>query len=190
MKEGKMNDRKDRICPVEKAGSLDTKFRRILQNPVKILSPYIREGMTVLDFGCGPGYFTIDMAQMVGKTGRVFATDLQDGMIQKLKAKIQGTEIELRIILHKSEANKIGLTEEVDFVLAFYVVHELTDKVSFFNELSSILRPKGKILIVEPPFHVSKAAFSETIKKAEDAGFISDKGPRIILNKTAILNKI
>ena len=94
MKENRMNDRKNRICPIERASSLDTKVRRCFQNPWKILSPYISEGMTVLDFGCGPGYFTIDMAQMVGKTGRVIAADLQEGMLQKLKDKIHGTELE------------------------------------------------------------------------------------------------
>jgi len=185
-----MKDRRNRICPVEKAGSLDTTFRRILQNPGKILEPYIKEGMTVLDFGCGPGYFTIDMAKMVGKTGQVFAVDLQEGMIQKLKDKIQGTELEKRIILHKSEIGKMGLSEMVEFVLAFYVLHEISNQESLFKELLSILKPNGKVLIVEPPFHVSKAAFTKTVKRAKDAGFITEKGPRIILSKTVILKKI
>ena len=56
-----------RVCPVEKADRLDTRIRRWLQNPQKILKPYIKEGMTVLDFGCGPGFFSVDMAQMVGR---------------------------------------------------------------------------------------------------------------------------
>ena len=184
-----MNDRKDRICPVERAGSLDTKFRRWFQNPCKILVPYIRAGMTVLDFGCGPGYFTVDMAHMVGKTGRVIAADLQEGMLQKLKDKIQGTELDDYITLHKSEVNKIGLSEKVDFALAFYVVHEIPSQEDFFMELASILKPDGQVLIVEPPFHVSKTAFLKTIKKAEDTGFKPDEGPRILLNRTVILKK-
>jgi hypothetical protein len=61
---------KNRVCPVERAGSLDNRFRRLLQNPRKILGPYIEEGMTVLDLGCGPGFFSIEIAQMVGKSGR------------------------------------------------------------------------------------------------------------------------
>ena len=185
-----MNDRKNRICPVEKAGSLDTKFRRLWQNPRKILGPYIDQGMTVLDFGCGPGYFTIDMAKMVGKTGRVIAADLQEGMLQKLKDKIQGTELEKCITLHRSEANKIGLSENVDFALVFYVVHEIVNQEDFFKELASIIEPNGQVLIVEPPFHVSKSDFLQTIRKAENAGFKSDEGPKGFLNKTVILKKI
>jgi hypothetical protein len=47
------NDR-NRVCPVELASSLDSKIRRWLQNPYKIVSPFVKEGMTVLDLGCGP----------------------------------------------------------------------------------------------------------------------------------------
>jgi len=184
-----MNDKKDRICPVERAGSLDTKIRRWFQNPRKILGPYIREGMTVLDFGCGPGYFTVDMAKMVGKAGRVIAVDLQEGMLQKLKDKIQGTELEESITLHRSEVNKIGLSEHVDFALAFYVIHEISSLQKFFKELASIVKPGGQVLIVEPPFHVSKVAFQETINWAKEAGFKPDSGPKIFLNKTLLLKK-
>ncbi|NNK85219.1 MAG: SAM-dependent methyltransferase, partial [Desulfobacterales bacterium] len=73
-----MGEEHIRVCPVERAGTLDNRFRRWLQNPQTILQPYIEAGMTVLDLGCGPGFFTLDMAQMVGQAGRVFACDLQD----------------------------------------------------------------------------------------------------------------
>ncbi len=105
------------ICPVERAGGLDNGIRRWLQNPQKILRPYITEGMTVLDVGCGPGFLSLDMAHRVGKSGRVIASDLQEGMLQKVKEKIKGTELEERIVLHKCGENKIGVSEPVDFVL-------------------------------------------------------------------------
>jgi len=57
-----MSGKSGRVCPVERAGSLDNKIRRWLRNPQKILGPYIDEGMTVLDIGCGPGLFTADFA--------------------------------------------------------------------------------------------------------------------------------
>jgi hypothetical protein len=59
----------------------------------------------------------------------------------------------------------------------------------FFEELRSILKPKGQALIVEPPFRVSKRAFEETIQKARDAGFTTAEGPKVFLSKTAILKK-
>lgn len=179
--------RKNRVCPVERAGSLDNRFRRWIQNPRKILSPYIREGMTVLDLGCGPGFFSVDLAQMVGKSGRVVATDLQKGMLRKLQEKIQGTDLEERIILHQCEPNKIGWSGQVDFVLAFYVMHEIPDQGELFGELASILPPKGRVLVVEPPFHVRKLEFQETIRRAQLAGFNPLEGPKVMLSKTVIL---
>ena len=184
-----MSDRNNRVCPVERAGSLDNRIRRWFQNPQKILRPYIEEGMMVLDVGCGPGFFSIDMAQMVGKSGRVIASDLQEGMLQKVRDKIKGTELEERIKLHKCEEHKIGVSDHVDFVLLFYMVHEVPNKERFFHEIETILRPNGQVLIVEPSFHVSKSAFEDTIKKARDVGFIDTEGPNMLFHKTAILKK-
>jgi len=183
------NDGNNRVCPVERAGILDHRIRRWYQDPQKILRPYIEEGMTVLDIGCGPGFFSVDMAQMVGRSGRVIASDLQEGMLQKLRDKIQGTELEERITLHQCEEDKVGVSVNVDFVLAFYMVHEVPNPKRFFEEIKSILKPDGQMLIVEPPFRVSKKAFEETIKNAQDAGWKPIEGPKVPLSKTVILRK-
>ena len=94
--------------------------------------------MTVLDVGCGPGFFSIELARMVGRTGRVFSADLQDGMLQKLGRKVRGTELEDRINLVRCEGDKINVSEEIDFGLAFWMVHEVPDKESFFRQLKAI----------------------------------------------------
>jgi FkbM family methyltransferase len=184
-----VSDRKNRVCPVERAGSLDNRIRRWVQNPQKILGAYIEEGMTVLDIGCGPGFFSIDMAKMVGESGRVIAADLQEGMLEKLREKIKGTELEGRIRLHKCDEDKTGVSENVDFVLLFYVVHEVPNKKKFFNEIVNILKPNGQIFIIEPPFHVSKTAFEETVREAREAGLTEVERPQVFLSKTAILKK-
>ena len=184
-----MSKRENRVCPVEHAGSLDSRLRRWLQNPQKILGPYIEKGMKVLDVGCGPGFFSIHMAHMVGRSGRVIAADLQEGMLQKVRDKIRGTELEERVILHRCDKNKIGVSGPVDFVLLFYMVHEVPDVASFFREIETILEPKGLVFMVEPPFHVSKKGFDQTIKTADDAGLSLVERPRLFLNKAAILQK-
>ena len=188
-KKSKMSDRKNRVCPVERAGSLDNRIRRWVQNPQKILSPYIKPGMTVLDIGCGPGFFSLEMAQLVGASGRVIASDLQEGMLRKLKEKIRGTELEARITLHKCEENKVSVLDKVDFILVFYMLHEVPDQEEFLDEIKSILKPNGQVLIVEPPFHVSKSAFEEIIRKACSTGFILTDRPKVFLSKTAALKK-
>ena len=162
-----MDNERNRVCPVALADSLDNKMRRWLQNPHKILSPFIREGMTVLDVGCGPGFFSIELAKMVGSNGKVISADLQDGMLLKLAGKIRGTELEKRIKLVKCEKDRINVSEKIDFGLAFFMVHEIPGKEHFFKELKSILNEKGQILIVEPKFlHVSRKDFELTTKIA------------------------
>lgn len=184
-----VKDRKHRVCPAGSAWILDNRIRRWLQNPQKILKPYIKEGMTVLDLGCGPGFFSIAMAQMVGKSGRVIASDLQEGMLQKLRDNIQGTKFQDRITLHKCEENSIGVTDPVDFVLVFYVAHEVSDQERFFKEIGSILKPDGRILIVEPSFHVSKKAFEETVKTANLAGFVAVETLKMFFSKAVLMKK-
>ncbi len=178
---------KHQVCPVERAGGLDNRVRRWVQDPRKILKSYVKGGMTVLDVGCGPRFFSTEIAKMVGEMGRVIATDLQDGMLEKLKVKIRGTEFEKRISLHKSEKNKIGISDKVDFVLAFYVIHEVPNQRDFFEELKSILNPKGQVLVVEPSFFVRKAEFNDIIKKAREVGFILTEGPNVFISRTIIL---
>lgn len=184
-----VSNRSNRVCPVERAGGLDSRIRRWFQNPGKILNPYIEQGITVMDLGCGPGFFSIEMAQMVGKSGRVIAADLQEGMLQKLRDKIEGTEIEECITLHQCEPKKIGISEEIDFILLFYIVHEVPDKGSLFDEIETMLKPNGQVLMVEPPFHVSKAAFEETIEIARNSGLTLIKRPKVFFSKAAVLKK-
>jgi len=184
-----MNRDNNRVCPVELAGSLDNWFRKLIHNPTKILSPYINEGMKVLDIGCGPGFFTIEMARLVGQTGKVIAADLQDGMLWKIHDKISKTELEKIIHLHKTEKDKININEQVDFALAFYMIHEIPDKEKFFIELKNILSEDGKCLIVEPPFHVTKKEFIKTVNIAKSIGFKINQGVKLFLDHSAILSK-
>jgi ubiquinone/menaquinone biosynthesis C-methylase UbiE len=180
---------RNRVCPVELANSLDSKIRRWLQNPQKILSPYVKEGMKALDVGCGPGFFSVELAKMVGANGKVYAADLQEGMLQKLKNKIRGTSLEKIIQPIKCEKDDIVVPEKVDFILAFYMVHEVQDKDRLFATLKNFLNEKGEFLIVEPKlFHVSKKEFAFTISKAEAVGFKSAEGPKLPFSFSSVLS--
>jgi ubiquinone/menaquinone biosynthesis C-methylase UbiE len=181
---------RNRVCPVELAKSLDSRIRRWLQNPATILAPYVTPGMTALDVGCGPGFFSIELARMVGNSGRVIAADLQEGMLQKLADNIRGTPLEVRITLVRSDADRINVSETVDFILAFYMVHEVPDRNSFFRQLGTILKDHGQILIVEPKlFHVSRKEFASTLQLAEINGFQRYPGPRLPVSWSATLKK-
>jgi ubiquinone/menaquinone biosynthesis C-methylase UbiE len=178
---------RNRVCPVELSNSLDNNFRKWLQNPIKILKPYLKEGMTVLDVGCGLGFFRVPIAELVGRKGKVIAADLQDGMLQKLSAKIKGTELEQKIVFHKCEADTIGIKDKVDFIFAFYMVHEVTDKEEFLKELKSLLNVNGLIFIMEPKFHVSKSAFNKMVQFAESIGLKRVEEPGLFFSRTVLL---
>ena len=183
------NDKNTRPCPVELAGGLDNNMRRLFQNPRKLLKPYISEGMTVLDLGCGPGFFTMEIAKLLKDSGKVIAADLQEGMLEKVNNKIKGTELEQRIEIHKCENDRIGVTENVDFVLAFYMIHEVPDQDKLLEELKSILKPNGKIYIIEPKFHVPKKSFEIMIDKIKTLGFEITDRPKVFFSRTVLLTK-
>lgn len=176
-----------RVCPVERAGFLDGRLRRFFQNPDKIISPHVKEGMTVLDVGCGPGFFTLPMARRVGACGRVFACDMQQGMLDIIARKIEDSEMKNRITLHRCDTGRIGLSESFDFVLAFYMVHEVLDVQGFFDELHGCVRQGGKILMVEPKFHVDSGRFNKNILIAEHAGFMAVDYPGFMLSRAILL---
>lgn len=183
-----MDPERNHVCPVELAHSLDSRMRRWLQDPGRILAPYVKEGMTVLDIGCGPGFFSIEIAKMVGRSGKVVSADLQEGMLQKLRDKVSGTELEERIELVRCERDSINVRRRIDLILAFFMVHEVPDKDSLFRQLKAILDDRGQFLLVEPRlFHVSREEFALTTKIAQSAGFSVSPGPKVRFSWSAML---
>ena len=174
------------ICPWWRSPFLDNPIRRIIHNPEKILSGLIERGQTVLDIGCGPGTFTISMARMVGEDGKVIAVDVQDEMLRIMRNKAAKEGLESRMITHKSEPNSIGISEKVDFALAFYMVHEVPNTEAFLREIASLLKTKGKLLIVEPKFHVSASSFQKTLDAAKLEGLKEISEPNIRFSRSIL----
>lgn len=185
-----MATERGRRCPVQHAGALDNTVRKWLQDPKKILGPYIQRGMTVLDLGCGPGFFTVAIAEMVGESGTVVAADVQQGMLDKLRDKIKGTDIEDRIQLHPCGEESIGFPGHVDLVVAFYVIHEVSNKQGIFLEVKNLLRDGGWFLFAEPKyFHVSRKDFEQTVRHAIATGFEHAGNLRLLASRGVVLRK-
>jgi ubiquinone/menaquinone biosynthesis C-methylase UbiE len=180
-------ERYERVCPVEYAGGLDSRVRKLLQNPAKILNGRVREGMVVLELGCGAGFFTTEIARLVGKSGKVIAADLQQGMLDILENKIKGTDIEGRIVLHKCAEDKIGVTEKVDLVLAFFMVHEVADKRKMLEEIKSLLKPEGRLYIIEFKMHPPKKSYEAMVKMARDIGLVEAEKSSSLLSRAIVL---
>jgi len=183
---------KHRVCPWWLGYLLACPLRRLLQDPARVLAPHVREGMMVLEVGPGMGFFTLDLARMVGVSGRVVAVDIQPRMISHLKRRLAKAGLLERVDARLAEADSMGLadlTDRIDFVLAFAVVHELTSADSFFAEASQALKPGGSLLLAEPPGHVSVHDFDQQLALAARAGLRLIERPQIRRSHTAVLKK-
>ncbi len=163
-----------------------------MQDPQAILTPYVREGMTVLEPGPGMGFFTIPLARLVGSSGHVVAVDLQPKMIDGLKRRAakQGVLDRIGARVSTAESMSVGdLGATVDFTLAFAMVHEFPDAGKFFNEVAMVSKPGAQLLLVEPSGHVNDAQFAAELSSAAAAGFEVNARPVIRRSHAALLMK-
>lgn len=181
--------REDRVCPWWLAYSFDNPLRRFLHDPQTLLGPFVREGMTVADIGCGMGYFSIAMAKMAGDKGVVLAVDLQQEMLDRMRTRAEKAGVAFRIRSVLVQEDDIGIKEPVDFALAFWMVHEVPDIPRFLSQVKSVLKEAGKFLIVEPKMHVPRHRFEETVGYARVAGFQISAAPNIRISRAVILSK-
>ena len=163
-----------RVCPWWLGYLLASPLRRLLQDPVEIVKPYAEEGMTVMDIGCGMGFFSLPLAKLVGEKGRVVCIDLQEKMIKGLISRAKKAGLTGRIdarVCSQSSLGVSGLSGKIDFALAFALAHEVPDKDGLFSEIHHAMKPDGKLLFAEPSGHVSKKDFEGTVSLAKRIGF-------------------
>jgi ubiquinone/menaquinone biosynthesis C-methylase UbiE len=148
--------------------------------------------MTVLEPGPGMGFFTLEMARLVGPKGRVVAVDIQKQMLSTLGRRARRRGLDSRIELRLADASGMGtgnLARKVDFVLAFAVVHEMPDGRAFFKEAFASLRKGGKMLFAEPSNHIDEQEFTKSVEYARKAGFEVEGTPKLKSNHSALLTK-
>ncbi len=182
-----------RVCPWWLGYLLASPVRRLLQDPREILSPFIAEGMTVLEPGPGMGFFTIEMARLVGERGRIVAVDIEPKMLEGLRRRARKEGVLDRVDLRQATPPGLGLQDldgRVDFALAFAVIHELPDQERFFADVHAALKPGGKALVAEPKGHVKESDFRATLQVAAEAGFRVDGKPAIPRSRSAVLVKV
>jgi ubiquinone/menaquinone biosynthesis C-methylase UbiE len=182
----------DHVCPPWLGYILLSPLRRIIEDPQKMLGPFIHAGNTVLEPGCGMGYFTLPMARMVGEKGRVIAVDMQDKMLAALGKRAKKAGVEDRIVLHRARPLGMDLdayVKNVDFAVAIHMVHELQEPGIFFSEIREALKPGGKLLVVEPKGHVSREDFERTRTLAAQSGFTEPSIPLKIRGRCALFSK-
>ena len=180
---------KQPTCPWWFLFTFDNPLRKLYQDPERILAPYIKEGNLVADLGCGMGYFSLPLARLVGEDGKVTAVDLQPQMLAGLKRRAVRVGLQDRIHLHQCAQEKIGVNGPMDFVLAFWMVHEVHDSRSFLEQIWKMLRPGGQVLIAEPYIHVRKARFQQLQNEVIEQGFLILDNPVIGFSRSMLAKK-
>ena len=177
-----------RVCPRWLCFTFDNPLRKIVHDPIAILSPYIQQGDTAIDIGPGMGYFTIPLAELVGSKGSVIAIDIQQKMLRALMARAHKKGLSDRIKTHLAGPDSIGFNEKADFILAFWMMHEVPDQHRFLSEIRNLMKPEGLFLLVEPLIHVSKKNFSRTLETAKELGFSTKEYPEIRMSQSALFS--
>jgi len=173
-------------CPWWLGYTFDNPLRRLVHDPKKILGDFVEPGHTVVDIGCGLGYFSIALAKIVGPEGKVIALDIQQQMIQRASRRAERHGIASRIDFRLCKPDHLGVEGPVDFVLAFWVVHEVEDPENMLIEVRSFLQPQGQILIAEPKGHVSASRFSDMAELARSVGFKTSQGPVVRFSRSVV----
>ena len=174
------------MCPWWLSSSLTIGLRSRVQNP-RLLSPYA-PGDTVADIGCGPGFFTLALAELVGAEGRVIAVDIQRPMLDRMMKRAAAAGFDGRIVPQLAGEKNLGVIGGVDFALAFWMAHEVPDKGAFFAQIAAMLKPGARLLLVEPKFHdgieVREDGCGGRQRRAEFMG-----APRIWFSRAALFSR-
>jgi SAM-dependent methyltransferase len=180
------------VCPWWVGYFLASPLRRLLLDPNRLLSPYVHTGMTVLEPGPGMGFFTLELARLVGPTGRAVAVDIQPRMIEGLRRRARKARLLDRIDVRLGQPASMAVDDlhgTIDFAFAFAVVHEMPAPAPFFVEAARALRPGASLLLVEPVGHVDDAEFGAQLAAAAQAGLSVASCPPLRGSRTALLSK-
>ncbi|MDH7570974.1 MAG: methyltransferase domain-containing protein [Armatimonadota bacterium] len=130
------------------ASGLENPERLRIQNPALVIRHlHVSEGMHVADVGAGTGFFTLPLADVVGPRGRVYALDVSPQMLEHLRARLDGRT---QVVILRSEESRLPLPDSsVDRVLLANVFHELEDAPSMAREVVRILRPGGRVAVLD-----------------------------------------
>ncbi len=176
-------------CPWWFLFTFDNPLRKLYQDPISIFSPLIRKGDQVADLGCGMGYFSLPLARLVGERGQVISIDLQPRMLKGLERRAERAGLRDRITIHRSTQDEIGYGGQVDFVLAFWMIHEVHNARDFLDQIWEMLKNQGRLLIVEPYLHVSDKDFRQTEKEVLETGFLVVDRPEVGFSRTLLVRK-
>jgi len=139
-----------RTMSVEGAPWLERREREREENPdlaLRLLR--IRKGATVADIGAGSGYFTVRLARIVGPMGKVFASDIQAGMLTLLQQNVARARLANVVpLLGVADDPKLP-AGSLDLALMVDVYHEFSEPQRMLQHVREALKPDGRLVLLE-----------------------------------------
>ena len=178
-----------KVCPWWLAYFFDNPLRRMIHPAEKVLGPYIAKGMTVLDFGCGFGHYSLGMARLTGEAGEVVAADVQQRMLDKTMARGRKAGLDTIIRPLLCNGNGIGERLKLDFALASNSLHETPEPLETLTKLFGMLKPGTRFLLMEPSHHLTAEDFEAEVALAKRVGFVETGRPAVTRERCALLKK-
>jgi len=174
----------DRVFDPSQVHKLEAKERFLWLPPGEILGWLeLRPGMIVADIGAGTGYFAIPIARAIAPGGRVFAVDLQPELLGVLRGKLAQPEAPANVVPLGGTASATGLADDsCDMALLANVWHELDDHAAALAELARILKPRGRIAVVDWRPDVERPPgppLDHRLPAREVQQFLKDHGKRV-----------
>jgi len=161
-------------CPWLVQYMLISPLRKIMEPANRLVGPYVNPGMTVLDPGCGFGYISLPLARIVGPEGRVIAVDIEPRAVARLQRRARQAGLAERIFAQTCASEDLGLAAysgQVDVATVIHTLHEFTNIPGFLSQVAALLKPTGRLLVVEPLGHVKPAHFEAELNCCRNAGF-------------------
>jgi ubiquinone/menaquinone biosynthesis C-methylase UbiE len=142
-----------RIAPVMGVGGADWLIRpeRVEEeHPDEALNAIgIAKGSTVADVGAGVGYYSAKLAKRVGPEGKIYANDIQQGMLDRLRKNMTAMKITNVIPILGGEDNPNLPRDTMDVILLVDVYHEFSKPVQMIDHLRDSLKPEGRLILLE-----------------------------------------
>jgi precorrin-6B methylase 2 len=109
----------------------------------------IKPGMVVADVGAGVGYITTKLARRVGPSGKVYATDVQPEMLERLRENLERSQITNVETVLSSQTDPKLPAGKLDLILMIDVYHELAQPQRMLRAMRGALKPDGRLVLVE-----------------------------------------
>ncbi len=154
----------------------DNPLLPIFRNPYKLLKTAgLKPGQKVLEVGCGPGFFTIPVAKIVGKEGIIYAVDVHPLAIKRVQKKIEKEGIE-NVTPVLANASDTGLPDaSIDLAFLFGLRYIAGGLENLILELHRILKPEAIL-----SFEKTRGSKEKMIEEVERGGFVYSGNQRRI----------